>query len=130
MGAIVQWEEMVSRVESGDIESLNISSQLMPESKVSQMVWPSTWYLRGSISSTLSCVVTLGSKFQIILSKSVNSQDNNSRVMIIKDGDLPVNEGLKSADPGKKATSCVFGDKDCIVSPTHSCEEQGVIYKI
>ena len=50
--------------------------------------------------------------------------------MIIKDGDLPVNEGLKSADPGKKATSCVFGDKDCIVSPTHSCEEQGVIYKI
>ena len=65
-GVIVQWEEMVSRVESGDIESLNISSELMPESKVSQMVWSSTWYLRGSISSTLSCVVTLGSKFQII----------------------------------------------------------------
>ena len=78
----------------------------------------------------MSYVVTPGSKFQIILSKSVNSQDNNSRVMIIKDGDLPVNEGLKSADPGKKATSCVFGDNDCIVSPTHSCEEQGVIYKI
>ena len=71
----------------------------------------------------MSCVVAPGSKFQIILSKSVNSQDNNSRVMIIKDGDLPVNERLKSVDPGKKATSCVFGDKDCIVSPTHSCEE-------
>ena len=78
MGAIVQWEEMVSRVESGDIESLNISRELMPESKVSQMVQPSTLYLKGSISSTLSCVVTPGSKFQIILSMSVNSQDNNS----------------------------------------------------
>ena len=50
--------------------------------------------------------------------------------MIIKDGDLLLNEGLKSADPGKKATSYVFGDKDCIVSPTHSSYEQGVIYKI
>ena len=30
--AIVQWEEMVSRVESGDIESLNISREQILES--------------------------------------------------------------------------------------------------
>ena len=31
-GVIVQWEEMVSRVESGDIESLNISREQILES--------------------------------------------------------------------------------------------------
>ena len=31
-GAIVQWEEIVSRVESGDIESLNISREQILES--------------------------------------------------------------------------------------------------
>ena len=31
-GAIVQWEKMVSRVESGDIESLNISREHILES--------------------------------------------------------------------------------------------------
>ena len=31
-GAIVQWEKMVSRVESGDIESLNISREQILES--------------------------------------------------------------------------------------------------
>ena len=129
-GAIVQWEEMVSRVESGDIESLNISREQILESKVSQMVWPSTWYLKGSIISTLSCVVTPGSKLQTMLSKSVNSQECDSRVIIIKDGCLPVNKGLKSGDPGKKATKYVFSDKDCIVSLTHSYDQQGVIYKI
>ena len=35
MGAIVQWEEMVSRVESGDIESLNISREQILDSEVS-----------------------------------------------------------------------------------------------
>lgn len=30
-GAIVQWEEMVSRVESGDIESLNICREQILE---------------------------------------------------------------------------------------------------
>ena len=110
MGAIVQWEEMVSRVESGDIESLNISREQILESQVS-----------------------IGMA-QYLVPKRFNHQHSelrsNSRVIIIKDGGLQVNEGLKSADPGKKATSYVFGDKDCIVSPTHSCEEQGVIYKI
>ena len=94
------------------------------------MVWPSTWYLKGSIISTLSCVVTLGSKLQTMLPKSVNSQDTNSRVIIIKDGGLQVNKGLKSGETGKKATNCVLGDKDCIISLTHSCDQQGFIYKI
>ena len=31
-GAIVQWEKMVSRIESGDIESLNISREQILES--------------------------------------------------------------------------------------------------
>ena len=60
-------------------------------------------------------------------SKSVNNQDTNSRVIIIKDGSLQVNKGLKSGDTGKKATNCVLGDKDCIISPTHSCDQQGFI---
>ena len=47
--------------------------------------------------------------------------------MIIKDGGLQVNKGLKSGDTGKKATNCVLGDKDCIISPTHSCDQQGFI---
>ena len=34
-GAIVQWEKMVSRVESGDIESLNISREQILDSEVS-----------------------------------------------------------------------------------------------
>ena len=65
-----------------------------------------------------------------MLLKSVNSQDSNLRVIIIKDGGLPVNKGLKSGDAGKKATNCVFGDKDSIISPTHSFDQQGVINKI
>ena len=58
---------------------------------------------------------------------SVNSHGTNSRVIIIKDSGLQVNKGLKSGDTGKKATNCVLGDKDCIISPTHSCDQQGFI---
>ena len=65
-----------------------------------------------------------------MLPKSVNSQDTNSRVIIIKDGGLQVNKGLKSGETGKKATNCVLGNKDCIISPTHSYDQQGFIYKI
>ena len=65
-----------------------------------------------------------------MLSMSVNSHGTNSRVIIIKDSGLQVNKGLKSGDTGKKATNCVLGDKDCIISPTHSCDQQGFIYKI
>ena len=65
-----------------------------------------------------------------MLSMSENSHGTNSRVIIIKDSGLQVNKGLKSGDTGKKATNCVFGDKDCIISPTHSCDQGGFIYKI
>ena len=65
-----------------------------------------------------------------MLSMSVNSHGTNSRVIIIKDGSLQVNKGLKSGETGKKATNCVLGNKDCIISPTHSCDQQGFIYKI
>ena len=65
-----------------------------------------------------------------MLPKSVNIQDTNSRVIIIKDGSLQVNKGLKSGETGKKATNCVLGNKDCIISPTYSYDQQGFIYKI
>ena len=65
-----------------------------------------------------------------MLPKSVNIPDTNSRVIIIKDGGLQVNKGLKSGETGKKATNCVLGNKDCIISPTHSYDQQGFIYKI
>ena len=34
---------------------------------------------------------------------------------------------LMGVTTGKKATNCVLGDKDCIISPTHSCDQQGFI---
>ena len=75
----------------------------------------------------MSCVVTPGSKFQIILSKSVNSQDNNSRVMIIKDGDLPVNEGLKSADPRRRLQAVCLVIK-IVLSAQHIVVKSKVLF--
>ena len=75
----------------------------------------------------MSCVVAPGSKFQIILSKSVNSQDNNSRVMIIKNGNLPVNEGLKSADPRRRLQAVCLVIK-IVLSAQHIAVKSMVLF--
>ena len=46
-GAIVRWEEMNNRVQSGEIESLNRFREQILSLKVTKMVWPNTWYLKG-----------------------------------------------------------------------------------
>ena len=101
-GAIIRWEEMINRVNSGEMESLNRSRKQILDSKVSRKVWPNTWYLKGLIISTLNCVVTPGSRLKSMLSKSINdSNKEQNRVLIIEDGGLPITKGLKVGDPGR-----------------------------
>ena len=121
---------MCDKVKRGEIESLNRPRDKILDTKISKMVWPNTWYLKGSIISTLSCVVTPNSKLKTLLSKAINNDHNKYRVMVIEDGGLPITRGLKIGDPGRKAMDCVFGHNDCIVSPKHNCDQQGVIYRI
>ena len=95
-GAIIRWEEMTEKVKNGEIESLNRSRSQILETKVNKKVWPNTWYLKGSIISTLSCVVTPKSKLKTMLSSAINNNDDKYRVMIIEDGGLPITRGLKN----------------------------------
>ena len=130
-GAIVRYNEMVAKVESGEIESLNRSREQIIETKISRMIWPNTWYLKGEIISTLNCSVTPGSKLKTMLSKSINNQtEDKGRVLVIEDGGRPITSGLKVGDPSRKSMSCIYGKQNCIVSPSHRCGQQGVVYKI
>ena len=65
---------------------LNRSREQILEAKVFKMVWPNTFYLKGSNINTLSCVVTPNSKLKTMLSKAINNNDDKHRVTVIEDG--------------------------------------------
>ena len=92
-------------------------------SKKNKKDWSNTWFLRGKISSTISCPFTPGINLKRSLNKVINnSRQANDKLLVIEDGGIPIEIGLKVKDP-MCPDGCIFGDTICIVQRGTNCDK-------
>ena len=64
------------------------------------------------------------------MSKAVNRDNKQTRVLVVEDGGLPITSGLKIGDSGRNQGSFLFDDNECIVQKPYQCDRMGAVYKI
>ena len=70
---------MKAEITNGDRKSLFRNKQQIIDNKVAKKDWSNTWYLKGEVSSMISCPITPGSILTRSLKKVINIRDQGQR---------------------------------------------------
>ena len=93
--------------------------------------YSSTWFLKGEITSTVTCTATPGSELQKLIKTGISEekQADGGKTLVLEDGGLPATLGLKVRDPFR-IPGCTFKDPSCIVYESIDCSRQDSVHII
>ena len=129
-GAVLRFEEMKRKKETGEIQSLHRSRTEIQASKERKGgIQASTWYLRGSTSRTIKCQPTPHGTLAKHLQGTQNPSGTREKTLVVEEGGQPIWASLKQNDPFHHG-GCKFGDNECIVQQGSDCMATGTLYEI
>ena len=83
-------QEMMKKVENGDIDSLNRSKEeIIKTKKKKGGLIASRWYLKVKTSRTITCQPTPDGELARTLNKALNKPENKERILVDEDGGRP-----------------------------------------
>ena len=129
-GAIERMKEVRRLVRTGTWESQYRDRKTIIKAKEQKGGnSPGTLFLKGDITSTVTCTATPNSSLQTEIKRSLASSDqaDGGRTLVLEDGGLPVTIGLKKRDPFW-TPGCTFMDPTCMVDSKEDCSGQAKVY--
>ena len=99
-GAHMRYQEMRSKVEKGEIQSLNRQKkeiQKMKEDKGG--LTAGSWFLKGNIRRVMTCKPTPNGQLAVNLKKALNTDVSRGTVLVTEDGGQPAVSYIKKTDP-------------------------------
>ena len=121
-------KNMQSKVETGEISSLNRDRGTIIEKKLVIGGGPSTWFLKVNIEGTLQTSCTPKGIMKDLISKEVNKHRENGKILVVERAGAPITAGLIETNPFK-TKGCTFKDENCIVEGD-DCSQNKVVYNI
>ena len=129
-GAILRMKEVRRKVAEGEWVCQYRDREAIAEAKSKKGGdAASTWFLKGTTTSTVTCAATPGSQLQQGIKEALKlcSQADGGTMLVVEDGGVPATLGIKSRDPFR-SEGCTFRDPNCMVDIKNDCSKQDQIY--
>ena len=129
-GVLKRWDQVKQEIDSGSRKLHRSKLEIKEHKKNKGGTLPSTWFLKDTITTTLSVPITPGSQLKANLQKRLQDSkltgpDGGTTMVVEGAGSLITHTVPSNTNPHR---GCQFTDK-CMIDSDTRCSSSGVVYK-